>query len=179
MLQFVLILARALWVSRQEAIFSPIKLIFFSWGGGRFTGCQDYFAHFELSQSLGGAKTRDPLEKTPDHPQAELGLSHMWPELGLNPQLWDDKRFRMLKISGLDHSTTRAAFQTDRLWFNVLLNTIKVESRCYWLLPNFSGMQKSCPTLTFCRVSALCKGTRQATYFTYLSSYNIKSTEKI
>ena len=42
--------------------------------------------------------------KTPHHPQAELGLSHMWSELGLNPQRWDDKRFRVLKISVL---TTR------------------------------------------------------------------------
>ena len=37
---------------------------------------QDYFTHFERSQSLGGAKKGDPREK-PYHPQAELGLSHM------------------------------------------------------------------------------------------------------
>ena len=44
-----------------------------------------YFTHFELSQLLGRAKMGDPQEKPPDHPQAELGLSHMWPELGSNP----------------------------------------------------------------------------------------------
>ena len=44
-----------------------------------FTACQDYFTHFEPSQSVGGAKTGDPQEKPPDHPQAELGLSHIWP----------------------------------------------------------------------------------------------------
>ena len=44
----------------------------------RFTARQDYFTHFEQSQSLGGVKTGDPQEKTPDHPHAELGLSHMW-----------------------------------------------------------------------------------------------------
>ena len=38
---------------------------------------QGYVTHFEPSQSLGGAKTGDPREKTPDHPQTELGLSHM------------------------------------------------------------------------------------------------------
>ena len=38
---------------------------------------QDYFTHFQLSQSLGGAKMGDPREKMPDHPQAELGLSHV------------------------------------------------------------------------------------------------------
>ena len=35
------------------------------------TARQDYFTHFEPSQSVGGAKTADPREKTPDHPQAE------------------------------------------------------------------------------------------------------------
>ena len=63
--------------------------------------------HFEPGQLVGGAKTRDPREKTPDHPQAEQGLSHMWPELGLNPQWW----VRALKISGLNHSTTGAAME--------------------------------------------------------------------
>ena len=33
-----------------------------------FTAYQDYFCHFELSQSLDGAKTWDPQEKSPDHP---------------------------------------------------------------------------------------------------------------
>ena len=28
-------------------------------------------------QALGGAKIGDSQEKTPDHPQAELGLSHV------------------------------------------------------------------------------------------------------
>ena len=38
-----------------------------------FTAHQDYFTHFELCQSLGGAKAGDPREKPSDHPQAELG----------------------------------------------------------------------------------------------------------
>ena len=42
-------------------------------------GFMDYFTHFELSQSLGEI----PKKKTPDHPQAEFGLFHMWPELEL------------------------------------------------------------------------------------------------
>ena len=42
-----------------------------------FTASQDYFTHLESSQSLSGAKTGDPQERPPDHPQAELGLSHM------------------------------------------------------------------------------------------------------
>ena len=50
------------------------KVFFFHLG---FTTHQDYFTHFEPSQSLGGAKMGDPREKLPDHPQAELGLSNM------------------------------------------------------------------------------------------------------
>ena len=52
-----------------------------------FMANQDFFTHFDLSQSLGGAKMRDPWENTPDHPQAELGLSHMWPEVAVR---WSD-----------------------------------------------------------------------------------------
>ena len=48
-----------------------------------------------------------PQEKSPDHPQAELGMSHIWPELGLNPQRWE--WFRALKISDLNHLAMVAA----------------------------------------------------------------------
>ena len=34
-------------------------------------------SHFEMSKALGGPKSGDPGENPPDHPQAELGLSHM------------------------------------------------------------------------------------------------------
>ena len=33
-----------------------------------FMAHQDYFTHFETSQSLGGVKTGDPQEKPPDPP---------------------------------------------------------------------------------------------------------------
>ena len=51
----------------------------------------------------------DPQEKQPDHPQAELGLSHNWPQLGSNPQQWHDERLKALKISDLNHSAIGAA----------------------------------------------------------------------
>ena len=70
---------------------------------------QDYFTQFVPRQSFGGTKTGDPWEKPPDHPQVEHGLSHMWLELGSNPQQWDDERFRALKISVLNHSAIGAA----------------------------------------------------------------------
>ena len=67
---------------------------------------QDYFTHFEPSQSKTGAKMGDPREKPPDHPQAELGLSHVT-RSGVNPQGWDDKQLRALKISVLNHLATQ------------------------------------------------------------------------
>ena len=45
----------------------------------------------------------DPQEKSPDHPQAELDLSHV-----TLAQWWDDEQFRPLKISVLSHSATGA-----------------------------------------------------------------------
>ena len=42
------------------------------------TTLQDYATHFEPSKPLDWAKTRNAWEKTPDHPEAEFGLSHMW-----------------------------------------------------------------------------------------------------
>ena len=42
-----------------------------------FYGPSRLFHSFEPSQSLGGAKAGDPQEKPSDHPQAELGWSHM------------------------------------------------------------------------------------------------------
>ena len=65
-----------------------------------FTVCQDYFTHFQQSQSEGGAKTGDPWKNTPDHPQAELGLFRVT-RARLELTVWDDERFRVLKISNL------------------------------------------------------------------------------
>ena len=72
------------------------KILFIDWWKEcsylGFTARQDYFTHFEPSQSYGGAITGDTREKPPDHPQEELGLSHMWPEVSSNPHRWDDER---------------------------------------------------------------------------------------
>ena len=68
------------------------------WGGGwggRVTAYQDYIAHFEPSQSVGGAKMGDPREKSSDQTQAELGSSHVWPEL---------------EFSHLNHAATTATY---------------------------------------------------------------------
>ena len=46
---------------------------------------QDYFSSYETGQSVGGAKMEEFQEKHLTHPQAELGLSHMWPERDSNP----------------------------------------------------------------------------------------------
>ena len=46
---------------------------------------QDFFSSYETGQSVGGAKTGESEKNHLTHPQAELGLSHMWPERGSNP----------------------------------------------------------------------------------------------
>ena len=55
--------------------------LFFLGGGSGVdvTARQDYFTHFEPRRSVGEAKMGDPRKKinAPDHPQAELGLSHV------------------------------------------------------------------------------------------------------
>ena len=58
-----------------------------------FYGPSKLFHSFWSESIVRWGVTGDPREETPDHPQAELGLSHMWPELGSNPQRWDDERF--------------------------------------------------------------------------------------
>ena len=72
-------------IERPKIIDTKILYILcFIFGGGCGAGGegggsarQDYFTHFEPSQSLDAAKTGDPQNKPPGHPQAELGLSHM------------------------------------------------------------------------------------------------------
>ena len=44
---------------------------------------QDYFSSYETHQSVGGKK-REYHKKKTWHPQAVLGLSHMWPVWGSN-----------------------------------------------------------------------------------------------
>ena len=69
---------------------------------------QDYFTHFEPSQLLGWAKTGVPWEKLSDHPQAELGLSHVtWARL--EPTTINS----VLKISILNHSAMGATQKED------------------------------------------------------------------
>ena len=61
-----------------------------------FMTCQDYFTHFEPSQVLGEAKMGDPREKN-HWITRKLNLPCLkWPELGSNPQRWDDEWFRVL-----------------------------------------------------------------------------------
>ena len=46
---------------------------------------QDYFSSYETGQSVGGRKRENPEKNHMTHPQAELGLSHIWPVRGSNP----------------------------------------------------------------------------------------------
>ena len=40
---------------------------------------QDYFSSYETGQLVGGRKRENPEKNHLAHPQAELGLSQMWP----------------------------------------------------------------------------------------------------
>ena len=75
------------------------RLRFFIW----FYSPSRLFHLFWVKSISTWGENRWFLRKTPDHPQAELGLSHMWPVLGSNPQWWDDKLFGVLKVKDLNH----------------------------------------------------------------------------
>ena len=64
----------------QEKMLPDVRMEYRKWGSMDFF-YQDDSTHFEPSQLLSGAKTGDLREKPLDRPQADLGLSHMWPEL--------------------------------------------------------------------------------------------------
>ena len=55
-----------------------------------------------------GQKQEIPEKKTLTTRKQNLACL-TWTELGLNPQRWDDEQFKMLTISGLNHSATEAA----------------------------------------------------------------------
>ena len=57
--------------------YTDCRVLFFDLFYLGLTARQEYFTHFEPSQSLSGAKTRDPREKSPDQPQAERLVSHV------------------------------------------------------------------------------------------------------
>ena len=50
----------------------------------------------------GGAKQVILEKKNPDHLQAELGLSLMWPEISSNSHRWDDERW-LLSLTAQPH----------------------------------------------------------------------------
>ena len=83
---------------------------------------KNYFTYFEPSQSWGGEKTEDPHEKPPDHPQAELWLSHMWPELGLNPQRWELFLFMIMNSIWAE---TRENVTRTNVWYPEILSFLE------------------------------------------------------
>ena len=88
------------------------QLFFFFWFG--FYGPSRLFHSFWAESIERWGENGRFLRKTiSDHPQAELGLSHMWPELGLNPQRWDEERYRLVSL------TTRPWELPPQLWFDV------------------------------------------------------------
>ena len=72
---------------------------------------QDYFTQFEQSIVRCGENGRSQKNHLTTCKQNLAGLT--WPELGSNPQRREDKRFRVLKISVLNHSATSDQFGLD------------------------------------------------------------------
>ena len=67
---------------------------------------QDYFCSYETEKSVGGRKQENPEKNLRTHPQAELGLSHMWRERGSNPdqtQRRDDRVIQKQPSEPLGH----------------------------------------------------------------------------
>ena len=75
-------------------------------------------------------------DKTPDHPQTELGLPHVWPEPGSNSQRWDDKCFKALKISLLNHWVSHAwnkrklQWKSKNLWTYWIEGSLTIQWSC-------------------------------------------------
>ena len=67
-----------------------------------YTAREDYYTHFDPSQTWGGAKTGDPREKTTWPSASRTWLVSHVTRIRLDPQRWDDA----LKISVLNHSAT-------------------------------------------------------------------------
>ena len=62
-----------------------LRLLFFFFFNSVLRPFQDYFSSYETGQSVGGRKRENPEKNHLAHPQAELGLSHMWPVRGSIP----------------------------------------------------------------------------------------------
>ena len=60
---------------------------------------QDYCSSYETAQSVGGRKWENPEKNYLANPQAELGLSHMWPERGSQSKYNINCSFINLKLS--------------------------------------------------------------------------------
>ena len=75
-----------------------------------FTARRDYFTHFELSQSLDGAKTGDPREKPPDH------LKQNWACLTCDPTEAQTHRVEM--TGGLVEFMSNIRYSTHNLHCN-------------------------------------------------------------
>ena len=107
-----------------------------------FTASQDYFTHFEPSQSLRWSKNGRSPRKNTWPPESRTWLVSLWPKKGLNPRWWDDKQFGVLKISVLNHSATGGAsiLKQMKAKFNFIL--IFLEKKNYLISEFTLGCSK-------------------------------------
>ena len=81
----ILLISRS-WIIFEATIFFFFSHFLFLGGRGRGEGGgygpSRLFHSFWAESFARWVENGDPREKPSDHPQADLGLSHMWPELG-------------------------------------------------------------------------------------------------
>ena len=66
-----------------------------------------------------------PQKKTPDHPQAELGLSHMWPWTWASGEMTSDLECKRLVSLTTCHTTRPPKTVIERYLFNTVQKTIR------------------------------------------------------
>ena len=64
---------------------SVLRCFFFSFFNSVLRPFQDYFSSYETGQSVGGAKTGEPQEKSPDTPASKTWLVSHVARAGLEP----------------------------------------------------------------------------------------------
>ena len=102
-----------------------------------FTAFLDYSHLFWAKSIARWGKNGRSLQKTPDHLQAELGLSHTVTRARLEPTTVTWRGFRALKISSLNHLAAGAAHRKNcscnyhKIW-TVAFYLILALKRCRW-----------------------------------------------
>ena len=104
---------------------------------------QDYFSSYETGQSVGGAKTGEPREKTHGTPASRTWLVPHVASAGLEHKRHSGEMFERLRNGTLNCSATGAATMLNVLW--VLMSQLAIhlsywkKATAPWVLPSTVG----------------------------------------